>query len=337
MYRKIFTKNIAAPILGGLISGGGSLLSSGLQLVGASMTNKTNKEIAESNNKAMLQAMREQTKSEQDYNSAAAQMQRAMVAGLNPMTLANQGPTSASAAGVPSLDSPVMENPFAGFDLGTNQIGSAIITARQQELQSEQLDIADFNSKVDMLRTIGELAKNSDLTSDDINMIIRSVAGDNSPNAPQLSTLFKDQHLKTRLENGIEESNLSLNEKKYLYSWLDEMINAQYLHTLAEIENKQTSSNLNRALESMNEEKKKEIKQAIKNMQEQWKSLNFQGELDAQKLLNVSKIAESLVKEISSSARISEQEARFYLWSQINQTISSLPVVGSGSVSYQIK
>lgn len=321
MYRKIYTKNIAAPILGGVISGAGSLLSSGLQLAGVSMTNKTNKEIAESNNKAMLQAMREQTKSEQDYNSAAAQMQRAMVAGLNPMTLANQGPTSASSAGVPSLDSPVMENPFAGLDLGTNQLGSAIITARQQELQSEQLDIADFNSKVDMLRTVGELAKNSDLTSDDINMIIRSVAGEDSPNAPQLTTLFKDQHLKTRLMNGIEESNLSLNEKKYLYGWLDEMTNAQYLLTLAEIENKQTSSNLNRALEAMNKEKKEEIKQAIKNMKEQWKSLNFQGELDAQKLLSVAKIAEDIVRKIAAEAEITEDDAQAWLWYQIRSLI----------------
>ena len=325
---------IAEAIAGGTIAGVGSLLSSGLGLIGTSMSNRTNREIARMNNKAMLQAMREQTASEQSYNSIGAQMARAQMAGLNPQTLANQGPTSASASGVPSLDSPVMQNPFAGFDTGLGQLGSAMITARQQQLQEEQIGVAEFESKVQMVKVLGDMAKDLNLTSDDVNNLVSSVFR-GSDDQPRVASFMKDNLVKTRLNNLVQESNLSLDEKKYLSGWLDEMTNAQYMMLLADTENKQTSSNVNRSVERLNDAKKREVEQAIKNMEEQWKSLNFQGEFDANKLKHIASMTDSLVKQLSSDAHISKQEARFYIWSKINQTISSLPFSGGFNVIHK--
>lgn len=317
-------------IIGGLISGGGSLLGSAIGSVSQYYTNKTNKEIAEANNMAMLQAMREQTKSEQDYNSASAQMKRAQIAGLNPMTLAGSQPTSASSSGVPGLDTPVMQNPFLGFRTGLNELGSAMIQGKQFDLQDRNLDIADLEAKIELMRVTGDLLKNSELTADDVNGIVKSIFGD-SPQAPQFTSMFKDEYVKKRLIGEVELSDLSLKEKKYLYDWLDEFTNARYLMLLAETENQQTGSSVNRSrvrlddsqislnevLKGVNEEKKKEIIQAIENMEAQWYSLDFQGKLDAEKLKRVAEISDAIVDDLVNSAKISKNEAEYFVWSTL--------------------
>lgn len=326
IYPKIYYNKES--LLGGSIAAGGSLIGSTIGAISQYNTNETNKEIAEMNNKAMLQAMREQTRSEQLYNSASEQMKRLQMAGLNPMTMAGQGPTPVSSTGVPSLDTPVMQNPFGEFDLGLNHVGSALIQSAQLDNQARSIDVQDFSSKVDMLKTIGDLSRDTNLTSDDVRNIVSSVMGANNPYSSGLQDLMKDNFVVTRLNNSIETSNLSLKEKQYLYGWLDEFKNAEYMIMLADIENRQTSSNLNRStisyqrsqervnnsIISLNEEKRNEVQQAIRNMEEQWKSLNFQGELDAKKLLRVAEIADKTVDKIVYETKVSKKDANSYLW-----------------------
>lgn len=302
-------------------------IGAGTSIIGSYMTNKTNKEIAESNNRTMLQAMREQTASEQRYNSIGEQMKRAIAAGINPMLMAGAGasPTSASSSGVPSLDTPVMQNPFQGMESVGSSIVNSVLRNKEIGLQDESLDVSRLNSKIDLLKTISELAKNTELTTSDINGILRSVM-DSDPESVNLSSLYRDQLVTTRILNGIRTSNVDADTKEYLFGWLDEMQNAVFTNLLADTELKQRQANVNRSLEALNYEKKKEIEQAILNMKEQWKSLNFHGELDASKLKELAKITDALVKQIVSEARVSEQEARFYLWSQINQTLA--PILG---------
>lgn len=332
-------------IKGGLISAGGNLLSSGLGAIGSYMTNKTNKEIAQMKNEAMLMAMREQTKAEQDYNSISAQMKRHMLAGLNPLTLAEQGATSASSSGVPSLDSPVMQNPFGNFDTGLGHVGSSLIQAKQFDLQDRNLDVAEFESKLELLKVAGDLLKDSSMTSNDVNNIVKSIFGD-SPDNVTFEGLFKDDLIKRQLKASVESSETDRDTKKYLYSWLDEMTNAQYLETLSRIEANQASSkksrsdidvnksqiNLNNTLASLNVEKRKEVEQAIANMEEQWKTLNFEGELSAAKLKELTTITDSVVQKLESEAKLTKRQAQFLVWQRINESVfAGASVVGAAA------
>ena len=335
---------IAAPVLGGIIGAGGNVAGSTLGAIAQFNTNKTNKEIAEMNNKAMLEAMREQTRSDQLYNSASEQMKRLQMAGLNPMTMAGQGPTPVSAAGVPNLDSPVMQNPFGDFNFGLDNVGSAMIQSASLDNQARSIDVADFSSKVDMLKTIGDLSRDTNLTSDDVRNIVSSVMGKDNPYSSGLSDFVKDGHVVNRLNNEIKSSNLSVKEKEYLFGWLDEFKNAEYMNMLADIENKQTSSNVNRstvsyqrsqvklneAISRLTDEKKNEVTQAISNMKEQWKSLNFQGELDAKKLKRVTEVADSVVDKLVNETKLTRSEARSYVWREaIYPIVSDLLTVGT--------
>lgn len=303
-------------IWAGIIGGASNLIGSQLSFSGAQMTNLTNKEIAELNNKTMIQLMREQTKSEQDYNSISAQMARAMAAGVNPMLLAGAQPTSASSAGVPSLDSPVMQNPFNGFDPGGTAIGNSIIQAKQMELQSENIDNAKLKTQIDLLQTVGQLVGNADLTSKDVNQIIRSVMGDQYGGS-DIESLFRDQFTMTRLKNAIDISNVDKETKKYMYTWLDEITNAEFVNLLADTEQKQTQSKVNRSVSRMNDAKKKEIDQAISNMAEQWKSLNATASMDIYRAKKFAKYFDATVDKLVADADISEQEALYWVWKQI--------------------
>lgn len=317
----------AIPILGGLFSGISNIVGSAISADAQDRTNEKNLEIARENNAAMLAAMREQTRTEQEYNSISAQMQRAMIAGANPMLLAGANPATASAAGVPSLDSPVMQNPYQSFQsLGAN-LGSAILHAENIALQEKQINVAEFKSKIDMLQTLGEIGGSVDWSSSELKGVIKAVFGD-SFDTGAIGSFARDNMVMTRLKNSVELSNLDVNQKKYLFGWLDEFTNAQFMYILAQTEQQQTQSNVNRSISSLNSEKKKEVTQAIKNMQEEWKSLNATGEMDVHRLERFVDLFDAQVKKIVSEAHISEKEAKYYIWSKINETMASLPFSG---------
>lgn len=324
-------------VAGSLISGGagflGGLTQGLLNYYGAKETNKTSERIARMNNDTMLQAMREQTKADQDYNSVGAQMQRSMMAGINPMLMAGAQPTSVSAAAVPNLDQPSLMNPFGNFpNLGTT-FASSFMQAKQLDNVEKQLDIQDFESTIELLRVVGDLSKAGNLTSDDITNLVNSFVREDKRSS--VSPLAQDQFIKTRLVNAVESSNLDIAEKRYMFGWLDEMQNARFVNLLADTEQKQTMSIVNRSVANLNDQKRKEVEQAIKNMEEQWKSLNASASIDVHKAQNFAKYFDAEVKKLQSEAKISEQEARFYLWTKINETISSLPFSGGVTKTFK--
>lgn len=309
-------------IIGGAASLLGAGINSGVAYAGAQQTNRTNKEIAEMNNETMIKLMREQTESEQRYNSIGEQMKRAMAAGVNPMLLAGAQPTSASSAGVPSLQAPDLKNPFQGFDSGLTSAGQAMQTglmqAKSMELQAEQIDNAKLQTQVDTLKTVAQLIGNTDLTSEDVNNIVSAVMGD-SYRGSAIDSLLRDQFTITRLSNAIETSNIDKDTKKYLFEWLDEFTNAQYIDLLSSTEMKQTQSKVNRSIEKLNDAKRKEIDQAIKNMQEQWRSLNAQADMDIIKLSKFARLMDAEINKIEQEANLTETEARYWVWSKVVQ------------------
>lgn len=300
-----------------VLASGSSVIGSGLNLVGTVMTNNTNREIANANNQTMIDMAREQTRSEQNYNSIGAQMQRAMAAGVHPQLLAGAQPTSASSASVPSLDTPTMQNPFANFNVG----GSAWVQASLQEkalgIEEKKIGIQEAQTTQQMIGFISDLLKNENLTGAEVQNIITAVMGNSSP---KLGTFARDNLVTTQIRNKIEKSNIDTDTARYLYSWLDEMTNAQFTNLLADTEQKQTQSNVNRSIASLNAEKKNQVIQGIKNMEEQWKSLNFQGEFDAHKLKHVVELTNSFIKNTYAESRdaffkagVSELDFRNYM------------------------
>lgn len=315
-------------IIGGIISGASNIIGAGVSAAAQNRTNQMNLQIARENNKAMLDAMREQTKADQEFNSIGAQMQRAMAAGANPMLLAGADPTSVSAAGVPSLDTPIMQNPYQGFaQLGAN-LGSAAIQAEQIALQEKQIDVAEFKSKIDMLQTLGELGGSVDWTSDELKGVIRAVFGD-SFDANSIGSFARDNMTMTRIRNTVESSDLDLKQKKYLFDWLDEFTNAQYINLLSDTERNQTTSKVNRSVASLNKEQEAHVKQAVSNMREEWNSIHAKGQMDLHRLTKFAETFEAEVKKLQSEANIAENEARYWIWHQVLQNGPSLMKPGT--------
>lgn len=307
----------------GLIAGISNIFGASVAAGAQQQTNKMNLQIARENNKAMLDAMREQTKADQTYNSIGAQMQRAMAAGANPMLLAGADPTSVSAAGVPSLDSPVMQNPYQSYSQMGASLGSAALHAEQLALQEKQINVAEFKSKIDMLQTIGELGGSIDWTSSELKGVIRSVFGDTF-DADSIGAFARDNMVMTRIKNSIETSNLDKDTKKYLYGWLDEFTNAQYINLLSDTERNQTQSKLNRALESLNREKRDEITQAILNMKEEWNSLYAKGQMDLHKLERFAELFDAELNKIVAETKLTNEEASYLIWGYINGSLGAL-------------
>lgn len=85
-------------VLASLISGGGSLLSSGLNLIGVNMANQANMKLAE------YQADRnlELWNLNNEYNTPAKQMERYKAAGLNPNLIYGNGSSSAGNSSSPA-------------------------------------------------------------------------------------------------------------------------------------------------------------------------------------------------------------------------------------------
>lgn len=303
-------------MIGAVIGGISNIIGSALSADAQRQTNEMNYKISRENNEKMLQAMREQTEAEQSYNSMSAQMQRAMMAGVNPMLLAGAQPTSASSSGVPSLDTPVMENPLQSFgSLGAN-LGSAAMQAEQIALQEKQIDIAEFKSKIDMLQTLGELGGSADWSSDELKGVIRAVFGD-SFDAGSIGSFARDNMVMTRIKNTIESSNLDVNKKKYLFGWLDEFTNAQYINLLSDTERNQTISKVNRSIAELNKDQKKYVQQAIKNMAEEWNTLHAKGQMDLQRLTKFAEYLDAEVKKLQQEANLTEIEARYWVWQQV--------------------
>ena len=334
-------------ITAGLIGAGGSFIGSGLSTIGSYYANKTNKEIAAMNNKAMLDAMREQTRADQVYNSVGEQMKRAMAAGINPLTMAGVQPTNVGAASVPSLDSPVMQNPFDAVGNPLTPLSDAMIKTRQLGLTDKQIDVSDFNAQVELVKTVADMAKSLNMTAKDANNIIQSVLGDRYKGTP-VENFAKDEFSISMLRNQLMGMRLDNATKSRELKWINTLRSAQVALMSAQeskevknveflgsqIDLNKLEGKLKEASTKMTDARTKEIQQAIANMREEWKSLNFQGEYDLAKAQNIRKMADAVLKKMVADADLSYTEAQYWLYSKLlNADLKMYSIMGINSVA----
>lgn len=325
------------PLIGSALVGlGGSIIGG----IGQSITNQQNVTAQERINQKQLDFAREQTRAEFEYNSIGEQMKRAMQAGVNPMLLAGAQPTSASASSTPSLDAPVRNNPFASVPNSAMSIGNNILQAEQLELrdreiqlQSQKLSIEEFISKNQLLKTILDTLGAKDLTSSEVQQIMNDIFPE-MRDSVTLPELVRDNYITTKLLNGIEVSNIDRDTKKYLYGWVDEFTTVQYMIQTGQLDLQTSQKRLNEALTSQSNAKVQHIYQAISNMREEFKVLEYQGKLSEEKAKYIEKTAKATVDQLVNLAGVSEQEAKYWVWKQvisnpINQSFNFLGIGGS--------
>lgn len=323
-------------LLSSLINLGGSIISG----VGQAVTNEQNIAAQERINQSQLDFAREQTQAEFEYNSIGEQMKRAMEAGVNPMLLAGAQPTSASSSSTPSLSAPVRNNPFASVPQSAMSIGNNLIAAEQLELkdkeiqlQSQKLSIEEFLSKNQLLKTILDTLGAKDLTSSEVQSIMNDVFPD-LRDSVTLPELVRDNFITTNMRNGIELSNIDKDTKKYLYGWLDEFTNVQYMIQTNQLDVQDSQIKLNKALSDQSNAKVNHINQAIANMREEFKSLEYNGKLSEEKAKYIEKTVKATVDDLVNIANVSEQEAKYWVWKQCIQnpikTSKGVKILGSG-------
>lgn len=326
------------PLIGASLVGLGGSIIGGL---GTMMTNHQNVQAQERINQAQLDFAREQTEREFSYNSIGAQMKRAMEAGLNPMVFAGANPTHASSSSTPSIEAPVRQNPFASVPASAMSIGNAILQNEQLNLRSReigvqehQLDLAEFQNKTALVKTILDSVKGSDLTSSEVEQIINDVFSTDSmeDKSVTLPELIRDAYVSTDLRNKIEVSDIDTASKRYLYFWLDEMTYVDYMQKTSQVDLTESQKILNKALTDKENAKVREIDQAIKNMRKQIQLMDSQEKLNEAELDKLQKTLKATVDNAVALADINEQEAQYWIWKQVisNPLNQSFKIFGVG-------
>ena len=294
-----------------------SLIGAGVNATGGIITNIVNRKNVRETNEQRERLFREQMQ----YNDASAQMKRQMAAGLHPMTMSGLQPSEAPSA--PDMESYEARNPFNGYiDAGVS-MANQLIQEKQLGLTEQEIEVQRLKTTVDALNAVTALL-GENATTEEALMMLQKITGLTPTDGDSAVTLHRDETLINSLTNQIESSNLSVEEKRITVSWLDQFKQAEYKLISAQESETRSRDALNKinykvaeSVKALNESEKAHVEQLTLNLQEQWKSLNFQGELDVRKLQSVQKLCESYVKEIMSTAKISEYEARYWVWSHV--------------------
>lgn len=294
-----------------------SLIGSGVNAAGGIITNIINRKNVRETNEQREKLFREQMR----YNDASEQMKRQMAAGLHPMTMTGLQPTDAPSA--PDVESYEARNPFNGYiDAGVS-MANQMIQEKQLGLTEQQIEVQRLKTTVDALNAVTALL-GENATTEEALMMLHKITGLSPVDGDSAVTLHRDETLINSLKNQIDLSNLSVEEKRITNSWLDKFKQAEYNLLSAQESETRSRDSLNKinykvaeSVKSLNESEKAHVEQLTNNLREQWKSLNFQGELDVRKLQSVQKLCEAYVKEIMSTAKISEYEARYWVWSRV--------------------
>lgn len=294
-----------------------AILGAGINSVGGIITNLFNRHNVQHTNEMRYRMFREQM----DYNDTSAQMKRVMAAGLHPMVLSGAQPTDAPSA--PDFESYEARNPFAGaLDTGAS-VASQMIQEKQLALTEDQIRVQDLKTRVDALNAVTALM-GEEATTEEALAMLRRVVG--LPIADDGSTVMmhRDETLINGLANRIKQSNLSTEEKRITVDWLNKLKQAEYELLVSHKGEADSISSLNkvkekteRSIQALNEDQRDHIQQLTANLAEQWKSLNFQGQLDASKLKRLQEISDALVKEIVNSAEITANEAYYWVWQKL--------------------
>lgn len=291
-----------------------SLIGAGVNASGGIITNIVNRKNVKETNEQREKLFREQM----SYNDASEQMKRQMAAGLHPMTMSGLQPTDAPTA--PDVELYEARNPFNGYiDAGVS-MANQMIQEKQLGLTEQQIEVQRLKTTVDALNAVTALL-GENATTEEALMMLQKITGLKPVDGDSAVILHRDETLINSLQNQIQMSNLSVEEKRITVDWLDKIKQAEYNLIGAQSSELGSREALNRinarvsaSVEKLNEAEFDHIKQLTLNLQEQWKSLNFQGEFDAKKLKYIESIWSSYIKELQATADISYNEATYWTW-----------------------
>lgn len=236
------------------------VIGSGISAAGGLITNWINRKNLKDTNKQRDDIYREQMA----YNSESAQMQRRMAAGLHPMTMAGSQPTEAPTA--PDFESFEATNPFRGaIDTGT-QVAQSMLQQKELSLRDKSLDVDKLATSAQIANVVGSLVEKG-MSSYEITDLFQKVGilnvGESISNI-EASTF----NLKLIQQNvvGLEKDN-ALKQKNI--EWFDRIqqmaLNVQQSH----IDVNETVKMVNASIAKLNDTKRREAEQAIKNMKQQ--------------------------------------------------------------------
>lgn len=317
-----------------------SAIGAAASLAGSLITNQNNRQLTREVNRKESDLFREANR----YNDISAQMRRAMAAGVHPMLMAGAGANPASSASPPSLNTAELVNPFQEFSRAGQSITSALLTedqmaltAEQIEVQKEQLTLKQVENTVNLLNSASSLL-GRELTFDEVKSIIRSANPQFAEFGEGIDSVYRDSYLMENIRNSSEFQRLSTEEKQKVVSILSDVQEAELENIKADTELKRESTTYRRestenvradtllkkhqaALAEVNtrlgEERVREVRQAVANMEEQYKSLFAQGQMDLKKLAKYSDILKAEYDKLLHELNISAKEDTYWVWQSL--------------------
>lgn len=296
-----------------------TILGAGINTAGGIITNLFNRKNIQRTNEMRYKMFREQM----SYNDTSEQMKRVMASGLHPMVLSGAQPTDAPSA--PDFESYDARNPFAGaLDTGAS-VASQMIQEKQLALTEDQIRVQELKTRVDALNAVTALMGEEATTEEALAMLNRVVG---LPVADDGSTVMmhRDETLINGLANRIEQSNLTTEEKRITVQFLESLKQAEYDLLVSQKGQADSVASLNkvkedteRSIQALNEDEREHIQQLTANLQEQWKSLNFQGTLDSFKVKQARTLAQEYIRYVVDHTNVQEKDAKFYVWNHIIQ------------------
>lgn len=265
------------------------------------------------------------------YNSESAQMARRMAAGLHPMTMAGVQPSEAPTA--PDYESYDLRNPFGGAVDTGESIAQTMMQQKQLQLQDKSLDVQKLNASTEIAKIVGDLTK-SGLTSDEITNLFHRV-GVLAPDE-KLDTIQAGEYQLETIKNVLLSHQYSNDLKRKDLEWFDRMHQAELDLVNSSADLNKIKMDTERSIQKLNDVKREEAEQAIKNMQQQLRLLVEQitiASYDANKAQSMMKYireeTEKLHHILVNDAYISSMDANTYILKLVLSTISNLsPNVG---------
>lgn len=303
------------------------LIASGISAAGQMFTNWQNKSSIDRANESKERMFERQLA----YNSESAQMARRMAAGLHPMTMAGVQPSEAPTA--PDYESYDLRNPFGGaIDTGQS-VAQTMMEQKQLQLQDKSLDVQKLNASAEIAKIVGDLTR-SGLTSDEITSLFHRV-GVLQPDE-KLDVIQAGEFQLETIKNSLLSLKYSNELKQKDLEWFDKMHQAELDLANSSTDLNKVKLDTERSIQKLNEVKRREYEQAIKNMQQQLRLLVQETTIasyDANKAMSLMKYIREDTEKIHdilvNDAYISSKDADTYILKLVLSVFSQFaPKVG---------
>lgn len=303
------------------------LIASGVSAAGQMITNWRNKKSIDSTNESRERMFEKQLA----YNSESAQMARRMSAGLHPMTMSGSQPSEAPTA--PDFETYDFRNPFAGAIDAGQSVAQTMMQNKQLQLQDKSLDVQKLNASTEIARIVGELSK-AGLTAEEISNVFHRT-GVLAPDE-KLDAIQAGEFQLETLKNNLLSLKYSNDLKRKDLEWFDRMHQAELELANSSTDLNKVKQETERSLQRLNDVKRRECEQAIKNMEQQLRLLVEQttvASYDANKAMSMMKYiredTEKIHQILVNDANVSDKDANTYILRLVLSAVSQLsPNVG---------